>query len=134
MPENEKSATEFRSQSDIDFLVGQNSIKDNQSSRTMPVFPESQKAEEEDEDMDVITKAHLDWSLNKDQNQFSTSTKFLKKVMFKVPLDKLYKLIASCQYNDESDFCPVLVKIVDQKVIEINGGKKYLLQVWDKQG
>ena len=68
MPENEKSATEFRSQSDIDFLVGQNSNKDNQSNRTMPVFPESQKAEEEDEDMDVITKAHLDWSLNKDQN------------------------------------------------------------------
>ena len=58
----------------------------------------------------------------------------MKEVMFKVPLNKLYKLIASCYYNEFGNFCPVLVKIVDDKVLEENRGKEFLLQVWDRQG
>ena len=54
--------------------------------------------------------------------------------MFRVPLNKLYELVGSCQYNEESDFCPVLVKVQDKKVIEFNGGKRFLLQVWDRNG
>ena len=51
---------------------------------------------------------------NPADNQCRNSKDFMKKVMYYVPLDKLYKVIASCQYTENSDFCPVLVKIVDQ--------------------
>ena len=37
----------------------------------------------------------------------------MNKVMYSVPLNKLYQVMASCQYNEDSEFCPVLVKIVD---------------------
>ena len=72
--------------------------------------------------------------MSDERNQFSNSKKFLREVMFKVPLNKLYELVASCQYNEESDFCPVLVRVVNEKVREIIGGKRYLLQIWDTQG
>ena len=58
----------------------------------------------------------------------------MKKVMYYVPLDKLYKVIASCQYTENSDFCPVLVKIVDKQILEHNQGLPYLLQVWTNRG
>ena len=51
----------------------------------------------------------------------------MKEVMFKVPLNKLYKLVASCYYNEFGNFCPVLVKIVDDKVLEENRGMEFLL-------
>ena len=51
---------------------------------------------------------------NPADNQCKNSKDFMKKVMYYVPLDKLYKVIASCQYTENSDFCPVLVKIVDK--------------------
>ena len=53
---------------------------------------------------------------------------------FKVPLDKLYKVVASCNYNITNYYCPVLIEVVDRKILAKNGGLPYLLQVWDKQG
>ena len=47
--------------------------------------------------------------------------------MYSVPLDKLYKVIASCQYNENGVFCPVLVKIIDPTVLLNNKGREYLL-------
>ena len=46
-------------------------------------------------------------------NQAKTSKDFMKKAMYSVPLEKLYKVMASCQYNEDADYCPVLVKIID---------------------
>ena len=37
----------------------------------------------------------------------------MKDVMFKVPLHELYNVIASCNYNADNYFCPVLVRIID---------------------
>ena len=54
--------------------------------------------------------------------------------MYSVPLDKLYQVIASCQYNEGAIFCPVLVKIIDPTVLLNNAGKEYLLQVWSNLG
>lgn len=51
----------------------------------------------------------------------------MKKVMYSVPLNKLYEVLASCQFNENADFCPVLVKIVDYKILEINENFPYLL-------
>ena len=37
----------------------------------------------------------------------------MKMCMYSVPLDSLYKILASCQYRQDAEFCPVLVQIVD---------------------
>ena len=58
----------------------------------------------------------------------------MKEVMFKIPLTKLYKLEASCQYNEDSNFCPVLVRITDKQVLKEYGGKLFLLQVYNRAG
>jgi len=58
----------------------------------------------------------------------------MEKVMYSVPLNKLYKVVASCQYNENSDFCPVLVKIINETVLRKNKDMKYLLQVWTNRG
>ena len=41
----------------------------------------------------------------------------MQKVMYQVPLDKLYQIVASCQFNDYEDFCPVLIKIIDPNIL-----------------
>ncbi len=46
-----------------------------------------------------------------------SSKDFMNNVMFKVPLHELYKVIASCNYNEENYFCPVLVKIIDEQIL-----------------
>ena len=51
----------------------------------------------------------------------------MNKVMYSIPLNKLYKVIASCQYNEAADFCPVLVKIIDPTVLLNNDQYPYLL-------
>ena len=58
----------------------------------------------------------------------------MQKVMFKVPLNELYEVLSSCQYNEESDFCPILVRIVDDEICKNNNNFRYLLQVWTKKG
>ena len=67
-------------------------------------------------------------------NQFSTAKDFMDKVMFSVPLNKLYKVIGSCNYNEDAEFCPVLVGIIDPVVLSKNDNLKFLLQVWNGNG
>ena len=50
----------------------------------------------------------------------------MDKVMYEIPLEKLYRVIASCQYEEGSDFCPVLVKIMSPEIVEIIDKKKGL--------
>ena len=54
--------------------------------------------------------------------------------MYRVPLSKLYKVLGSCQYNEEGEFCPVLLEIKDESIIAKNNGLPYLVQVWDRKG
>ena len=54
--------------------------------------------------------------------------------MFTVPLSKLYTVIASCQFTEDSLYCPVLVRINDEKTLRQNRDRAYLLQVWSKRG
>ena len=58
----------------------------------------------------------------------------MQKVMYHVPLYKLYKVVASCLYEEGALFCPVLVKIIDLTVLKENEGKPFLLQVWSIKG
>ena len=41
--------------------------------------------------------------------QYKSAKAFMKDVMFQVPLNKLYKVLSSCNYNEAGNFCPVLV-------------------------
>lgn len=47
------------------------------------------------------------------ENQAKTAKDYMQQVMYSVPLNQLYKLMASCNYNENADFCPVLVRIMD---------------------
>jgi hypothetical protein len=67
-------------------------------------------------------------------NQCRTAKEYMQKVMYEVPLNKLYQVVASCNYNENSLFCPVLLKITDPKILGFNKDKKYLLQVWTNRG
>ena len=66
--------------------------------------------------LDEIKAAHERFDLK--SNQFESSKQFMKEVMFKVPLNKLYSVMASCLYNEENMFCPVLLRINDAKILE----------------
>ena len=72
-----------------------------------------------------IEQEHRTWRL--EENQFSSAKEYMRKVMYQVPLNKLYKVIASCQYEEGADFCPVLVKIVDKYILEKNDMHPFLL-------
>ena len=79
-----------------------------------------------------MRKAHADNGLT--GNQCASAKGFMKKVMYQIPLRKLYQVVASCQYEEESDFCPVLVKINDETILKGNDSMPFLLQVWTING
>ena len=60
-----------------------------------------------DTKMNDILELHKTNKLS--ENQFGSSKEFMKQVMYSVPLDKLYRVMASCQFAEDSDFCPVLL-------------------------
>ena len=76
-----------------------------------------------------IQNQHEEYNLEK--SQFSSAKQYMDKVMYEIPLEKLYRVIASCQYEENSDFCPVLVKIISPEIRKIIDEKeqsyKYLL-------
>ena len=47
--------------------------------------------------------------------------------MFKVKLDDLYDVIDSCVFDPSNKFCPVLLEVKNEQILEANGKKKYLL-------
>ena len=59
----------------------------------------------------------------------------MRHVMYTVPLSELYKVLASCNFNEQNEFCPVLVKIVDEQILKLRDkNMRFLLQVWTNKG
>ena len=58
----------------------------------------------------------------------------MRNVMYSVPLKKLYKVVASCNYNENALFCPVLLEVIDKTIKKNNNGFAFLLQVWTRNG
>ena len=58
----------------------------------------------------------------------------MKQVSYLVPIKDLYEVVASCNFSTELDFCPVILRINDENIIEKNGGKAFLMQVWTRKG
>ena len=77
---------------------------------------------------------NIHWENAPENIQCRSSEEYMQKVMYKVPLNKLYKVFASCNYNERSLYCPVLVKIMDKDILKKNFGKQFLLQVWTIEG
>ena len=73
-----------------------------------------------------MKKAHDQNSLDA-KNQCKSAKEFLAKVMYEVELHKLYEVMASCQFTEDSNFCPVMVQINNKDIIAQNDGLKYLL-------
>ena len=51
-----------------------------------------------------------------------------------MPLNQLYEIVAGCFHTEGSEFSAVLVRIADEKILQINQGKPYLLQLWKRGG
>ena len=81
-----------------------------------------------------ILEQHRKNSLENSENQFRSASEFMEKVQYRVPLHHLYEVVASCVYTEGADFCPILVKIVDKTILEVNKGMRYLVQVWNSNG
>ena len=81
-----------------------------------------------------VREKHEEYNLIKSLEYLTSTVKYQEKIEFLIPLNKLYELVASCQHVEGSDYCGALVRIVDDKVLKINEGKRYLLQVWQKGG
>ena len=75
--------------------------------------------------VDHMKASHAKNSIHK--NDIRSAKSFMQNIQYKVPLKKLYKVLASCQYNENGEFCPVLVEIKDPKILENNNGCPYLL-------
>ena len=58
----------------------------------------------------------------------------MRYVEYAVPLKKLYKVVASCLFEEGAKFCPVLIKIENEDIKEKSGGSEFLLQVWTDTG
>ena len=84
------------------------------------------------EKVETILDAHSKNSL--EGHQFKIAKDFLNRAEFSVPLDKLYKVLASCNFNENNFYCPVLLQVVNSKIKEHAPDKDYLLQVWTKEG
>ena len=64
--------------------------------------------------MSNIVQLHEEHNLQEMHKQCKTSKDFMKMCMYSVPLDSLYRILASCQYRQDAEFCPVLVQIIDE--------------------
>ena len=67
-------------------------------------------------------------------NRITSAKDLMQRVMYQVPLSRLYSIVASCQFDENARFCPILVKINDETIRKNNGGRSFLLQVWNLQG
>ena len=83
---------------------------------------------------DPEKKRELHDANNLASHQFKKSKAMMRDIEFTVPIDELYKVVASCNYNINNYYCPVLVKIVDPVILSRNMSMPYLLQVWNRLG
>ena len=81
-----------------------------------------------------IKKAHNDNNLEENLSSIRTASDYMKKVEFKVPLNQLYEVEASCYDTEGADYCGLLVRIVDKTILSMNADLPYLLQVWQYGG
>ena len=68
------------------------------------------------------------------KSQPKTVKEYMAKIFYTVKISQLYEVVDSCVYDMKSVFCPVLLRIKNEKIKQENGGLEYLLQVWSNRG
>ena len=58
----------------------------------------------------------------------------MKQIIYTVKISQLYEVVDSCVYDMNSVFCPVLLRIKNEKIKEQNNGFEFLLQIWSNRG
>lgn len=81
-----------------------------------------------------IAEGHKENSLIDSMKKLSNTKEYQQKVEFQIPLHELYDLQAACLHTYGSDYCGALVRIVDEKIINLNQGMPFLLQIWQRGG
>ena len=51
-----------------------------------------------------------------------------------MPLDGLYKIIASCTHTEGSNYVAILLEVIDENIKKINNDNGFVLQVWKLGG
>ena len=64
---------------------------------------------------------------NIENTDIKSAKEFMQKIQSKVPLKGLYKVLASCNYNENSLYCPVIIEIKDKTILENNNMHPFLL-------
>ena len=91
----------------------------------------SEEGEQEPEvTLEQIKEAHKENDLELNLSSIRTASDYMKKVEFKVPLNQLYEVVASCYDTEGADYCGILVRIVDKTILSLNHDLPYLLQVF----
>ena len=65
------------------------------------------------DEMKKVQALHMKNSL--ENRQYTSTKEFMNAVTYNLPLNELYRVMASCQYTEDSDFCPVLVEVMYNK-------------------
>ena len=89
------------------------------------VSPDGIKATVLEASQEHMKAAHANNSIH--TNEIRSAKEFMQNIQYRIPLKKLYKVLASCQYNEKGDFCPVLVEIKDKVIKKNNNGCPFLL-------
>ena len=64
---------------------------------------------------DVIGKVHEENNLRNSQALYAKD--YMLQVSYSVPIDKLYRVLSSCNFDTDLEFCPVLLQIMDDRII-----------------
>ena len=46
----------------------------------------------------------------------------------------LYTVLSTCYYNNDMQYCPILLEVGQERIRKVYDGCKYLIQVWKKDG
>eukprot|EP00347_Sterkiella_histriomuscorum_P004764 403359199 len=67
------------------------------------------------------------------QDPKCTADEYFKDITYSVDLTKLYKVLGSCSYSDDMQYCPVLLEIGEERIRQSFNNCPYLIQVWDQK-
>ncbi|CDW84531.1 wd-40 repeat protein [Stylonychia lemnae] len=62
-----------------------------------------------------------------------TPKQFLKNIQYNVEVSNLIKIVKTCFYHENMNFCPIIVQIQDPQIMKVLGNSMYLM-VYNRQG
>eukprot|EP00347_Sterkiella_histriomuscorum_P010355 403376619 len=66
-------------------------------------------------------------------NEQCNPKQFLKNIQYNVEIQNLVKIVKTCYYHENMDFCAIIAEVVDEKVRKTLG-ERFILQVYNRKG